>query len=651
MGIITIMKMELKFIASQGFTSLLILLYPFILMVIVGPVFSSLTGEDAYIAVHNGMDEPFPALNSKGINFVDSKDAMVSEVLSGKAVLGITIVKDEKGRRRMYAYYEPSKRAIANALALQVQGQLADLTAELVETNLVSIWDNMREVSNDIDAKLQELPKLRRSLDDSKIRMQNLRSNLEAQQISSTSNSLNTMQNDISSMQTSIGALRGRLSNWDNSINEISNFDSKLAYYDSRLLSSDNQLAALQSSLGTWDYKLAQRISQLDSIYISLNNYLQIVRNIKVTSTGEQLNQLNQVEAGILDAMNQVNSARNDLQQMRNEIGNMQSQVTNSRNEIAIARSDIQSTRSRLASTSSSARNDVNYMRSQLADAENKLNSANSNIANAQNSFSSFSNLENSVDSYLADSATEIDSLQRELDGTQALLSNAKMNIDKFISKDPQKYIPTKMDYFSEKKEIRPIDSIFPAIVGLVSMLSCLLLPPIMSVKQKAQGMRMRVKLSYTNTSSIIVGRFLGDYLVGLVQVLVVTLMGSLIFGINLGSDYVSLLVALMIAPAVFTALGTFIASFISNEGSAVLSSLLISMPLLFLSGAILPLEQISASFRSIAALLPLYNVIELISKLTVRDSAAFIGNNLLICISYLVIFIFLSYLFWRNKE
>ncbi|MEK6954118.1 MAG: ABC transporter permease [Candidatus Micrarchaeota archaeon] len=471
------------------------------------------------------------------------------------------------------------------------------------------------------------------------------------QQSDSTEGSLNSMDEDISSMQSSIYELSNKVNSWESAANEFSNYDSKLAYYDSRLQATDNQLSSLQNSLSPWDSRLAARISQLDSAYNSLATYLTIIQQVKATSTGSTYDSLTQVEAGIIDSMNQISSARSELSQMRSELSSMLSQIQSARNEISSSRSDIAQTRQQLSVTNANMRRDINDVRAKLADSTAKLGSARDNIANARNSLGNYGALADSMSSYLMQSANEIDALLVELSGTESLLRNAKQNIDKFISEDPQSFVPTKIETLQEGRKLRAIDSMFPSLIGLVSMLSCLLLPPIMSVKQRSQGIRSRMKLSYASPFSIIVGKFLGDYLVGLVQVFIVTLLGSLVFGIYLGSNFSAVAMALFLAPAVFTSMGTLLASFVSKEGSAVLSTLLFSMPMLFLSGILLPIEQIHGSVRTLTEYLPLYNIVEMISKVTIRDAAAYTQTNFEIGLAYLGIFLFLAYFAGRNAD
>ncbi|MFH1750347.1 MAG: ABC transporter permease [Candidatus Micrarchaeota archaeon] len=658
MDIITVMKIELKFIMSQGFTSILILLYPFLLMLVVGPLFSSPHAEGVRIAIYSeiegglpGLDGSGPGMDSQQIYYVQSRQQMMGEVLSGGAVLGISIERDSTGRKKALVFYDPSKQIVANALALQLQGAIADSSAELVETNLVAVWNNMQALSSDIDIKLERIPMLRSSFKQSQDRISDLQRNVQENEAVSTSNSLSQMQNDIYSMQQSIDQMAGKLYSWENSINDASNYDSKLAYYDARLASSDSQLASLQSSLYSWDAKLAARISQLDAAANTISTYLQVVRNLKESSSGSTYDSLQQVENGLVDSLNQVNSARADLVSMRSELSGMLQQVNSARSEISSARSDIQTTRAQLSSSTSNARNDLNYMRSQLNDASSKLNSATSSIQNAQSSLSSFSNFASSMQSYLSQSASELQSLSSELDSTESLLLSAKSNVAQFLANNPQDYAPSKFEKLQQGRPLRYLDSLFPMIIGLVSMLSCLLLPPIMSVKQKSQGLRTRMRLSYASPLSILFGRFLGDFIVGLIQVLVITFAGSILFGIDLGSHYSDLLAALILAPAVFTALGMLLASFVSNEGSAVLSSLLLSMPMLFLSGIILPIELIHGTFRSLAMAMPLYNIVEMLAKVTIRNAPGYAVPNLIASIGYVFLFLSLSYFMWRNKD
>ncbi|HLC47849.1 MAG TPA: ABC transporter permease [Candidatus Norongarragalinales archaeon] len=664
MAIITVMKMELRFIMSQGFTSLLILLYPFLLMLVVGPIFSSTRPEGVMVAIFSSTGQGFLG-HGDGINgdsqmkgfdkmtffYTLTKEEMMEEVLSGDAVLGISIEDDEHGRRKFYVYYEPSKQVIANGLALQLQGLVADSSAELVETNLVKVWNNMKALSSDIDVKLEKIPALRSSFKESRDRIGQLQQSIHSSDAVATGNSLSQMQGDIASMQQEISQMGAKLNSWENSINQLATYDSKLAYYDSKLASTDSQLLALQNNLYAWDSKLLARISQLDSVASSISTYLAVVRNLKSTESGSTLESLIQIENGLQDSLNQVNSARSELAQMRSDLQNMLAQVSSARNDISQARGDIASTRSQISSTSSSARADLNNLRQQLSDASSKLSSASVNLGNAQGSLNSFSSLANSMENYLSESTSEIDKLNGELDGTEMLLRNAKQNVAQFLANNPLDYVPPKFEKLSEKRELRYLDSLFPIIIGLVSMLSCLLLPPIMAVKQKTQGLRTRMRLSYASPLSIIIGKFLGDFIVGFVQVIVVTVAGSMLFGVNLGTNTGDLAFALVLAPAVFTALGTLLAAFVANEGSAVLSSLLVSMPMIFMSGIVLPIELIHPSLRVVATAVPLYNVVEMLGKVTIRNAPFYATSNIIACIGYLFLFLALSYIFWRNKD
>ncbi|MEK6954566.1 MAG: hypothetical protein AABX01_06145 [Candidatus Micrarchaeota archaeon] len=182
MGIFTVMKMELKFISSQGSTALLILLYPLVLMMVVGPIFTSIGAKGVLIAVHSELSDPLPELESQFVYLVKSKPDMIREVLSGKAVMGLSMEVDGNGRRHMYAYYTPGKEIVANALALQLQGKFSDVSATHVETNLIAIWQNMKSLSTDIDAKLVKIPSVRSSLLESKNKMSSLKSNMDFQQ-------------------------------------------------------------------------------------------------------------------------------------------------------------------------------------------------------------------------------------------------------------------------------------------------------------------------------------------------------------------------------------------------------------------------------------------------------------------------------------
>jgi len=95
-----------------------------------------------------------------------------------------------------------------------------------------------------------------------------------------------------------------------------------------------------------------------------------------------------------------------------------------------------------------------------------------------------------------------------------------------------------------------------------------------------------------------------------------------------------------------FVAIGLFISVFVDSESIAILLSLLIVMPMLFLSGLILPTYFMPSALSSIANVLPLTLGKNALINAIVGKSALVPG---LILLGYTIVFLALVYVFRKR--
>ncbi|HQT44526.1 MAG TPA: ABC transporter permease, partial [Candidatus Micrarchaeota archaeon] len=118
---------------------------------------------------------------------------------------------------------------------------------------------------------------------------------------------------------------------------------------------------------------------------------------------------------------------------------------------------------------------------------------------------------------------------------------------------------------------------------------------------------------------NFIMGRFVGNYIVAGIQLFILFLIGALFFGVSYINDYLFIGISLAIIPAVFSSFGVLLSQFVRREGTAVMLSILICIPSIFFSGALLPLELLSPLFQFIGKILPLYSVTQVMSMSAVK--------------------------------
>jgi ABC-type multidrug transport system permease subunit len=81
---------------------------------------------------------------------------------------------------------------------------------------------------------------------------------------------------------------------------------------------------------------------------------------------------------------------------------------------------------------------------------------------------------------------------------------------------------------------------------------------------------------------------------------------------------------AVALISVTFAAVGIAVASFSKSQSTAILASLLLVVPMLFLSGIVLPLEFMDPVMRTLSMLLPLTAANTLLTDVIARDLVAF---------------------------
>ena len=94
-------------------------------------------------------------------------------------------------------------------------------------------------------------------------------------------------------------------------------------------------------------------------------------------------------------------------------------------------------------------------------------------------------------------------------------------------------------------------------------------------------------------------------------------------FGFPLSTNFLGLTLAILLIGISFIALGLIIGSFTNNQSTAILLSLLLIIPMLFISGIIIPLDLMPPAISFISSFLPLTAANNLLVGVIVKSSSA----------------------------
>jgi ABC-2 type transport system permease protein len=161
-------------------------------------------------------------------------------------------------------------------------------------------------------------------------------------------------------------------------------------------------------------------------------------------------------------------------------------------------------------------------------------------------------------------------------------------------------------------------DAVVPALIALSILWTGVLSGAILMVIEDGEGMRIRLRLTEMGPVALVGSKLLLATAVVFAQSAVMLLLAVAVFGVFASNAPLALLV---IAAASFSCIGIglVIAAFARQVAGAVILSVLVSFPLIFMTGAVFPLSQMPDFMQWIARAIPLTYAIEALSGVMLR--------------------------------
>lgn len=179
--------------------------------------------------------------------------------------------------------------------------------------------------------------------------------------------------------------------------------------------------------------------------------------------------------------------------------------------------------------------------------------------------------------------------------------------------------LPIELDISSTAgRPLSARDAAVPALIALSILWTGVLSGAILMVVEDEEGMRARIALTETGSLALVGSKLLLATVVVFAQSAVMLVLAVAVFGVFASS---ALLALLVIAAASFSCIGIglVIAAFARQVAGAVIMSVLVSFPLIFVTGAVYPLSQMPSFMQWTARALPLTYAIDALSGVMLR--------------------------------
>jgi len=158
-------------------------------------------------------------------------------------------------------------------------------------------------------------------------------------------------------------------------------------------------------------------------------------------------------------------------------------------------------------------------------------------------------------------------------------------------------------------------DHVIPGTMVQFIMMMVLIYGGIMVMMDRNRGILERIMFSSVTYSQLWGGKFLGRFMIGILQALILIITGKLFFNLNLGNNVLALIVVISFCFAI-ASLSILIGSIINKEDLIIGLSILIANIFAALGGCWWPIEVVPQSIKTIAMLTPSYWAMDAFHKI-----------------------------------
>ncbi len=160
------------------------------------------------------------------------------------------------------------------------------------------------------------------------------------------------------------------------------------------------------------------------------------------------------------------------------------------------------------------------------------------------------------------------------------------------------------------------MDISVPAYIGLIIITVGLMGVPIATATSRELGVLRRYRVTPLRPLLYIISDVLVNYLMTLLGVLLLFLIGKIVYNVQFDGNVLSILLGFSLGSLSFFALGYLIAGLAPTARIAQVVGMVLAFPMMFLSGAGIPLEILPDSVRNVSQFIPLTHVVTLMRGL-----------------------------------
>lgn len=600
-------------------------------MILIGSVFSGASGEglkEVKLGVGGGSkmgDDIIEELNSSKMFIIvkeNTNDPSVIEdgVMKGKYSAGIFIPENQTQSLKLFI--DNSRVQIAPVISTVFMTTTEKMSYELTLGFISKLWENLGEMESEL-APLKEgvfsisgnISRLNNDTQNVLVQLDEINVTRMNQSINMMKTTLDQMGIDLSRTSVDINTTRNDILDLDKNVSSIYNDSASLRddlkFVVDNIDSTDAALLSIQSDLqGTYHSTCAipstpQCISIADTVLqIQNTRALLLEKTDRIRSLYNGLANVAQKGSELHEKLIRTDIR---LQNMQGLIGNYIVEITNIQGNISNIQTAIVI---------------LDQVKAQSANVSIQMNNLSTEMENSTSNLIS------------------------EIDRTKNILEEVRKKSPAAIA------APIKLEREPVFKDMSYLDFLMPAIVSIVLMFISFLLSSITIVQERTKKTLLRTLLTPLSLEEFIFAKTSALILIAMLQGIIMVVVAYLFYGILIPTSQLGLLfLVILVYSAAFIGIGMAVATFAESENTAMLSSLVLSIPMLFLCGVFFPFETMPQLMVTIGSALPITMGIKALdSVLIYQEGFGALSGYLLPLLLYGIAGLGMAYILLRKE-
>ncbi len=580
----SVLRKDLKVYIRHRKTLLLIFIAPILIMILIGSVFSGAPGEglkDVKLGVGGGQGKNIiEELNASKMFIIvneNTKDpAVIREgVKKGKYSAGIFIPENET--QAMQLYLDNSKIQIAPIISTVFLTTTEKISYEITFGFITKLWKSLEEMESELGPLKKGVLQVNGSIGSLNKDTRNVLASMDEINAADLNNSINVMKNTLDLMKNDLGRSAIEINATRNEIRELDKNVSSI-YNDSSALRDD--LKFLIDNIDSTDAALLDIQTNLQGTYDATCTVSSTPQCISLSNT---IRQVQDSRALLLEKTAKIRSLHNSLSNIAQKSSELHEKLEKTDERLETMQGSI-----------------INYVL--------EISKIHGNITNIETAINSLGNVKNQsaavsfqMDGLANETSNSTVSLVSDIDSTKNMLGEVMAKSPGFIA------APVKLERDSVFRDRTNLDFLMPGIISIVLMFISFLLASITIVQERAKKTLIRTLMTPLSLRGFILEKTAALILIAMLQGIIMVIVAFVFYRIVIPVDQLpQLFLVILVYSAAFIGIGMALATFAESENTAMLLTLVLSIPMLFLSGVFFPFETMPQLMISLGNALPI---------------------------------------------